>query len=56
MQEDTPMRVVTRERQQLADMDRQYNELNERAEELWGLMEGKRARLAEMGHPVSLDD
>ncbi len=54
--DETPMRVVTRERQELAAMERQYNELNERAEELWGFMERKRARLAEMGHPVPLDD
>jgi len=54
--DETPMRVVARERQELAAMERQYNELNERAEELWGLMERKRARLAEMGHPVPLDD
>ncbi|MBN7786693.1 hypothetical protein JYP51_17325 [Ponticoccus gilvus] len=54
--DETPMRVVTRERQEVAEMERQYNELNEPAEELWDLMERKRARLAGMGHPVSLDD
>lgn len=53
--DETPMRVVTRERQQLAEMECQYNELNERAEELWDFMERKRARLAEMGHPLPLD-
>lgn len=52
--EDTPMRVVTRERQQLADMERRYNELTEQAEELWDLIRRKRARLAEMG--VALDE
>ena len=49
------MRVVTRERQELAEMERQYNELTERAQELRGLIKRKRARLAELGHPVPLD-
>ncbi|MDB2552017.1 hypothetical protein N9X71_05500 [Paracoccus sp. (in: a-proteobacteria)] len=53
--DETPMRLVTRERQELAEMERQYNELNEQAEELWDLLERKRARLAGIGHPVPLD-
>jgi len=54
MQDQTPHRIVTRERQQLADMERQYNEVEAQQEERWDLIRRKRARLVDLG--VALDD
>ncbi|AHM03041.1 hypothetical protein roselon_00601 [Roseibacterium elongatum DSM 19469] len=47
--QDTPMRVVTRERQDLAEMERAFDEAERRQEERFDLIRRKRARLQEMG-------
>ena len=56
MQDQTPHRIVTRERQQLAELERTFDEVERQQEERFGSIRRKRARLAEMGHPVPLDD
>lgn len=53
--DDTPMRTITRERQRLAELERNFDETECQQEELWDLIRRKRARLTEMGHPVPLD-
>lgn len=53
--QDTPPRVITRERQQLAELEREFDEVETQQEERFGLIERKRRCLAEMGHPVPLD-
>ncbi len=52
--DQTPTRIITREKQQLAEMERKFAEVELQQEERFDLMERKRARLAEMG--VELDD
>ncbi|KPQ16697.1 MAG: Protein of unknown function (DUF2630) [Rhodobacteraceae bacterium HLUCCO18] len=52
--DETPMRVVTRERQQLAEMEREFAEVERRQEERWDLIRRKRARLLDLG--LALDD
>ena len=54
MHDQTPHRIVTRERQQLAELERQYNEVERQQEERFDLIRRRRERLAEMG--VALDD
>jgi hypothetical protein len=53
--DETPMRIITRERQLLAELERTFDETERQQEELWVVIRRKRARLAEMGHPVPLD-
>lgn len=52
--DQTPTRIITREKQQLAEMERKFAEVELQQEERFGLIERKRRRLAEMG--VELDD
>ncbi|WP_299955396.1 hypothetical protein [uncultured Roseobacter sp.] len=52
--QDTLQRVITRERQQLADLEREFDEVETQQEERFGLIERKRRRLADMG--VMQDD
>ena len=54
MQDQTPNRIVTRERQQLAELERTFDETERQQEERWGLIQRKRARLVDLG--VALDD
>ncbi len=46
------MRVITREKQALAKMEARFNERELKQDELFDLIERKRALLAELGHPV----
>lgn len=54
MQDQTPHRIVTRERQQLDELEREFAEAERQQEERWELIRRKRARLLGMG--VALDD
>ena len=51
---ETPMRVVTRERQKLAELEQTFNETEAQQEERFDLIRRKRERLADVG--VVLDD
>lgn len=50
--EDTPHRIITRERQRLAEMERTHAEVETQQRELRDLISRKRTRLAEIAHPV----
>lgn len=54
MPNQTPHRIVTRERQQLAELERTFNEVERQQEERFELIRRKRERLLGMG--VALDD
>ena len=54
MQDQTPHRIVTREKQQLAELKRTFDEAERQREERSNPIRGKRARLLDMG--VALDD
>ncbi|KHQ53601.1 hypothetical protein [Mameliella alba] len=54
MQDQTPHRIVTREKQQLAELERTFNEVERQQEERFELIRRKRERLLGMG--VALDD
>lgn len=54
--DETPMRIITRERQHLAELERAFDETERQQEERFDLIRRKRASLAGMGHPVPLDD
>lgn len=47
--DETPMRIITRERQQLAELERTFDEAERQQEERFDLIRRKRARLEEMG-------
>ena len=47
--QDTQQRVVTSERQQLADLEREFDEIETQQEERFELIRRKRERLADMG-------
>ncbi len=49
MQDNTPNRIVTRERQQLAELERTFDEVERQQEERFDVIRRKRTRLAEMG-------
>lgn len=49
--EDTPHRIITRERQRLAEMERTHAEVEAQQRELADLIRRRRARLAEMQRP-----
>jgi len=53
--DETPMRIITRERQRLAELEQDFDEVERQQEDLWDLIRRKRALLAEMGQPVPLD-
>lgn len=48
--EQTPHRIITRDRQQLAEMERTHAEVERQQRELADLISRKRARLADLGH------
>ncbi|MCV3271948.1 hypothetical protein [Roseobacter sinensis] len=52
--DQTPKRIITREKQQLAEMEREFAEVERQQDERFEMIEGKRRRLAAMG--VVLDD
>ena len=52
--DQTPTRIITRVKQQLAEMEREFAEVELQHEERFGLIERKRRRLAAMG--LVLDD
>lgn len=54
MQDQTPHRIVTREKQQLAEMEREFDEVERQQKERFDLIRRKRQRLANMGE--ALDD
>lgn len=43
-----PLRIVTREKQQLAELERKFEEVARQQEELTGLIRRKRTRLADI--------
>ena len=54
MQDQIPHRIVIREKQQLAELGRAFDETERQQEERFGLIRRKRDRLLGMG--VALDD
>lgn len=54
MQDTTPNRIVTRERQQLAELERTFEEVERQQEERFDLIRRLRKRFVDMG--VALDD